>query len=190
MATKNTQGNISKEQAEKQKKLAEQMVKTSKQVAKASVQITSNSNANAVKKTLVGLLPLDYIKLQFVPLKTLDYFKKNLKDILILKRLKKALATVSNVANENDIRVSVAVGSVDNIFKLDLYAVVPPATVKQPVGWFIYIPKQSRLDVWDGWATTLPLFQAIKKRIVYKHYSPFMDRMRIELMFKRFLEIL
>lgn len=84
----------------------------------------------------------------------------------------------------NKIKVYVSEGS--RVYKIELYPPQGPA-IKIPFGWFIYIPGEKRLDLYDVSTPDAPIIQWKNKKLAFSSYSPLMKFAQIDKVFQGIL---
>lgn len=92
--------------------------------------------------------------------------------------------TAKSIFGTNSVLIEISEG--DNIYR---YNILSSDYKKQPLGYFVYIPKERRLDVWIT-GEMLPLLQYKGKTIVFKNFSGFLDKIGLNKLFDRFSGIL
>ena len=131
------------------------------------------------------LLDMSYNGYMFSKVKDLsDLFKSKLPEIMVVKKLHSSIKLCFNIPED---RLVVEVAEGDNIYK---YTVLSTDIHKYPIGWFIYIPKQKRLDVYSQDSPSLPLIQWKSKRPVWKSYSDLLDKAGLDKIFSNIVNVL
>ena len=81
----------------------------------------------------------------------------------------------------NKLKVYVSEGS--RVYKIELYPPQGPS-IKIPFGWFVYIPKEKRLDLYDVSSPDTPIIQWKNKKLAYSSYSPLMMFAQVDKVFQ------
>ena len=131
------------------------------------------------------MLPLVYVNCQFakVASKT-SFFKENLKESRQVKELYQTSKLLLGLSAD---RVEINVGQDQRFYRFDF---MNQDASKSIIGWMFYIPDQRRLDIYSSTDPNLPLIQAVGKKVVFKNYSIFLDRLGFDNLFKRLFSIL
>ena len=82
----------------------------------------------------------------------------------------------------NNIQVMCAEG--ERIYK---FIILSLGVQKMPIGWFIYIPEQKRIDLYTPDSPMIPMLQWKNKKPVFKNYSAFLDRVGFDRLFDKLI---
>ena len=86
-------------------------------------------------------------------------------------------------ANAIDIMVSEG----DRIYKLIVHT---SSISRSIIGWFVYIPLQNRVDLYDAInGGDIPLVQWKNKKVTFKSYSPLLDLVGVNKLFERVINV-
>lgn len=83
----------------------------------------------------------------------------------------------------NKIKVYVAEGS--RVYKIELY--LAQGSQKVPFGWFVYLPTEKRLDMYDAMNPDIPTIQWKNKKLEFASYSPLMKVAQVDKVFQGIL---
>jgi hypothetical protein len=130
------------------------------------------------------MLPLVYNAAQYgIVQKPNDLFRElgTSSESIKVKQLYDAAKLIFGVSS---IQIEIAQG--ESIYK---YSVLDGTYQKNIIGYFFYMPKTRRLDIWVS-GELMPLIQFKGKSVVFKNYSAFLDKIGLEKLFDRFSAIL
>ena len=131
------------------------------------------------------LLDISYNGNAFSGIKDLnDFFKSNLPEMRIVKKLHSAIKLCFNIPNDRLI-LEVAEGA--RIYK---YTILSTDVHKYFLGWFVYLPKEKRLDFYSQDSPNLPLIQWKSKKPIWKGYADILDRVGMDKIFSGIINTL
>lgn len=131
------------------------------------------------------LLPIGYNGLMFSLVTDLaDFFKGSLTEMKTVRAIYNSIKLCFNVPGDK-IRVEVVEG--ERIYK---YTVISPDIYKIPLGWFVYLPLEKRLDFYSQDSPQLPLVQWKNKKAIWKGYADILDRANLDSIFKGIINVL
>ena len=85
----------------------------------------------------------------------------------------------------NAIKLQIAEGQ--RIYKIIFYK---SNLDKFPLGWFVYIPEQNRIDLYDTiLSTELPYIQWKNKKPVFKNYAGLLDLIKVDRLFDTVIKV-
>lgn len=113
-----------------------------------------------------------------------DLFKENLPEMKVVKGLFTAMKLCFNLPND---RVLVDVAEGDRIYK---YTILTLDIYKYPLGWFVYLPLEKRLDFYSQDSPNLPLIQWKNKKPIWKGYADILDRAGMDKIFQPIINVL
>ena len=79
-------------------------------------------------------------------------------------------------------RIKLYVAEGARIYKIEMYT--PQGTSKIPIGWFIYLPTEKRIDLYDGMTPNVPAIQWKNKKPVWMSCSLIYQYAQIEKLFQ------
>lgn len=111
-----------------------------------------------------------------------DFFKSPLAEMPYVRSLFDSIKILFGI-NDNKITLEV---STDNsrVYK---YSIFNPTINNMIIGCIFYLPLQKRLDIYTLDNFKLPLIQYRDKKIVYKNYNIFFDRVGFSKLFDKLL---
>lgn len=111
-----------------------------------------------------------------------DFFKSPLAEMIYVRSLFDSIKILFGI-NDNKITLGV---STDNsrVYK---YSIFNPTVNNMIIGCIFYLPLQKRLDIYTLDNFKLPLIQYRDKKIVYKNYNIFFDRVGFSKLFDKLL---
>lgn len=128
------------------------------------------------------MLNINYNQLNFALVTNLnDFFKTKLPEMTQVRSIYDNSKILFNVAG-NNIQVMCAEG--ERIYK---FIILSPGVQKMPIGWFIYIPGQKRIDLYTPDSPMIPMIQWKNKKPVFKNYSAFLDRVGFDRLFDKLI---
>ena len=134
------------------------------------------------------MLSINYNLLQFSQVMDKSEFFKTSK----LPEITKIRAMIDTIkilfhlpANAIDIMVSEG----DRVYKL----IVHTSNINRNIiGWFVYIPLQNRVDLYDAINVgdiPIPLVQWKNKKVVFKSYSPLLELVGVNKLFEKVINV-
>jgi hypothetical protein len=132
------------------------------------------------------MLSLRYNTANFAQVTDLaDFYKGQEREISRIHSMVDSIKMLFHVPG-NAIKIMVAEG--ERIYKILFYST---SLDKVPLGWFVYLPLEDRLDLYDtSLSTEMPYIQWKNKKIVYKSYPIFLERAGIGDVFGKLTNIL
>ena len=79
-------------------------------------------------------------------------------------------------------RIKLYVAEGIRVYKIEMYS--PQGVSKLPIGWFIYLPSEKRLDLYDGSNPDTPAIQWKNKKPVWMSCSPLYQYAQVEKLFQ------
>lgn len=113
-----------------------------------------------------------------------DFYKTKLPEIIKIRSLVDNTKLLFNLPGD---RVILQVGQGERIYKLLLLS---PDIKKNIIGWIIYLPLESRLDIFLPDNPDIPLLQWKNKQAVHKNYATLLDRAGLDKLFSRLVNII
>ena len=121
------------------------------------------------------MLSLNYNNLQFsTVVNNVDLFKEKLPEITKIRSMVDAIRLLFNISSD---RVKIQVAEGKRVYKLILQL---PNVHKTIFGWFVYMPEQKRLDLYDAINPEIPYMQWNNKNLVFKSYSSLLNLLKID----------
>lgn len=131
------------------------------------------------------MLSTDYLGLKFALVKDPGKMFKEDKGIEMIK-VKSIFDASKLLFNINNNTIKLEVSETGNVYK---YTIISPDHKKSILGYMYYIPKDRRLDIWaEGEAA--PTLQFKVRTAVTKNYSGLLDRVGLENLFARVVNLL
>ena len=85
----------------------------------------------------------------------------------------------------NAIKIMVAEG--ERIYKILFYST---SLDKVPLGWFVYLPLEDRLDLYDAsLSTEMPYLQWKNKKTAFKNFAGLLDAVHVERLFDSVVKV-
>lgn len=124
------------------------------------------------------LLDISYNSLPFSDIKdNTDFFNTKLPEMITVKALYGNIKLSLKVPEG---RLLIQCSEEGRIYK---FIVLSNDIYKYPIGWFVYLPLQKRLDVYTQDNPYLPFIQWKNKKPVFKNYDSLLDRAGIDKVF-------
>lgn len=123
------------------------------------------------------LQDITYLRLKFSDIKDVNSFFNS--DKLYGNSVKILYNNIKLVFGLVSSNILVSRSDVNNVFKF---------TIKDKnsiFGFIIYIPLQNRIDIYTSENVQVPLLQIKNKKIVYKTYSMFLEKLGVEKLFEK-----
>lgn len=131
------------------------------------------------------MLAIQYNSLPFANVEDLgDFFKTNLPEMTKLRSMIEACKLMTDLPSK---KVLLTVAQGERIYKITFLS---PGIHNIPIGWFVYIPQQRRLDFYISDSPVIPIIQWKGKKIEFKNYPMIYDRMGFDDMFIRIVNII
>ena len=128
------------------------------------------------------MLNTNYNLLNFALVTNLnDFFKTKLPEIIQIKSIIDNTKILFNLTS-NNIQLLCAEG--ERVYK---FIILSPGVNKIPIGWFVYIPGQKRIDLYTPDSPLIPLIQWKNKKPVFKNYMPILDRAGLDKLFEKII---
>lgn len=128
------------------------------------------------------MLNINYNQLNFALVTNLnDFFKTKLPEMTQVRSIYDNSKILFNIPG-NSIQVMCAEG--ERIYK---FIILSPGVQKIPIGWFVYIPGQKRLDLYTPENPMIPMIQWKNKKPAFKNYSTFLDRVGFDKLFDKII---
>ena len=124
------------------------------------------------------LLNINYNSLVFSEVKdNADFFNTKLPEIINIKALYGSIKLSLKIP-EGKLVIFCAEG--ERVYKI---VVLSNDIHKYPIGWFVYIPQQKRLDLYTLSSSEIPLIQWKNKKAVFKNYDLLLDMAGLDKVF-------
>ena len=128
------------------------------------------------------MLNTNYNLLNFALVTDLNnFFKTKLPEIIQIKSIIDNSKILFNLTS-NNIQLLCAEG--ERVYK---FIILSPGVNKIPIGWFVYIPGQKRIDLYTPDSPLIPLIQWKNKKPVFKNYMPILDRAGLDKLFEKII---
>ena len=109
---------------------------------------------------------------------TADFFRENLKEIFRTRAIVDSIKMLFHIPS-NAIKIYVAQG--ERVYKIEFYST---NLDKVPFGWFIYLPLEDRIDLYDTTvSTSMPYIQWKNKKPAFKNFAGLLDAVHVEKLF-------
>ncbi len=131
------------------------------------------------------MLSLMYNGLNFSMVTDLaGFYKEQTPEINKIRAIIEATKMLLHIPG-NAIKLQVAEG--ERVYKIIFYK---SSLDKFPLGWFVYIPEQSRIDLYDAvLSTKMPYIQWKNKKPVFKNYAGLLDLIKVDRLFDTVIKI-
>jgi hypothetical protein len=131
------------------------------------------------------MLPINYNGLNFALVKDkANFLKETSKEVRVVGNLYYASKISLGVPAD---RVNLYAAEGSRIYKIEYLS---PNPNKELIGYAIYIPSERRLDIYNAPDTRTPLLQVAGKKVMFKNYSQFLDRLGLDNLFKPLINLL
>ena len=131
------------------------------------------------------MLPVTYQFFNFAQVTNLaNFYKGSQPEIPKLKLIVENIKLLFKLPS-TCVQVEVAEG--ERVYKVGLTL---PGVGKTPLGYFVYLPNERRLDVYSADNPGIPLLQWKQKRVVYSGCSSLLDRIGISSLFGNIVNVL
>ena len=131
------------------------------------------------------MLPIYYQSYNFASVTNLaNFYKGSQPEIPKLKLIVENIKLLFKLPG-TCVQVEVAEG--ERVYKITMIA---PGVHKIPIGYFVYIPGERRLDAYSMENPGAPLIQWKQKRVVYSGCPALLDRIGISSLFSNLVNIL
>lgn len=127
------------------------------------------------------MISTEYNNLQFALIENLAAFYRDSGASRPATRLRSMIDAIKVFFKLPATKIKVYVTPGDNIFKIEMYL---PDTSKLPFGWFVYVPKNNQVDLYDALSPTIPVIQWKNKKAVTKNYSILYDRSNLDNLYR------
>jgi len=124
-----------------------------------------NTNYNLLQFSAVGNLP--------------SFFREKLSEITKIKSIYENTKMLFNLPPD---RLKLFVAEGERVYKIIFFT---PDIHKYPIGWFVYLPLQSRLDLYEANSPDIPFIQWKNKKPVFKNYSELLSFAGADKLFNR-----
>ena len=132
------------------------------------------------------MLPTYYNALAFAGVTDLgDFYKTKLPEMDKVKALMNNAKLLFNLPQN---KILLQVSQEERIYK---YILLSPDVHEFVLGFFVYIPQERRLDLYDGSdGGVLPIIQWKGKKAVWKNYSTLLDMVSFPQLFSRLVNVI
>lgn len=131
------------------------------------------------------MLPINYQYYSFAQIGNLaNFYKGNQPE---LPKLKQIVENIKLLFKLPGTCVLVEVAEGERVYRVKM---ILPGVHKTPLGCFVYIPNERRLDVYSANNLRTPLLQWKQKRVVYSGCSDLLDRIGISSLFGNLVNVL
>ena len=128
--------------------------------------------------------PINYLGMKYAKVSDkVDFFKSQLPEMRQVKNLYEAIKLLFNLASDK-VEIEIVEGGL-RVYRYTLFN--PIAAQKNVLGWVVYIPYQSRLDIYTVNDFNIPLIQFRNKKPIWKNYSIFLDRAGLDKIFNKLI---
>lgn len=128
------------------------------------------------------MLNLNYNALVFARVENLsEFYREKLPEMTKIRSMVAALKVMFGVTND---RVMLEVSQEDRVYKIIF---MDTDAGKSPLGWFVYLPQQGRVDLYDASNPTAPAIQWKDKKVRFKNYSRLFDRAGLDKLFNKII---
>lgn len=132
----------------------------------------------------MALQNTSYISLPFADVKDLaDFYKTRLPEVPQVRGIFNNLKLILSLPGD---RIILSVSEGDRIYK---YTILAPGVKKQVLGWLVYIPGAKRLDLFISETPESPILQWKNRKVVFKNYSLLFDRLGLDKLFDRVVNV-
>lgn len=126
------------------------------------------------------MLSLNYLKLSFADIQDLNsFYRERLPEI---PKLRSFINTLRLMFSLPPTRIQLQVGQGARVYK-----VMMKDTKKRVFGWFVLMPLESRIDLFDYTNPEVPVIQWKNKKAVTKNYDEVLINAGIEKVFDRII---
>lgn len=108
-----------------------------------------------------------------------DFYRTRLPET---HRVKSIFENLKNITKLPGDKIILSVAEGERIYKYTIFA---PGVRKIILGWLVYIPKTSRLDLYMAEDPVTPICQWKNKLVVFKNYSSLLDLVGLDRLFDR-----
>jgi len=132
------------------------------------------------------MLPIQYQQLAFSVVQDLSNFYKssNLPEVLKLKSVSDGIKLLFGLPQSS---LLTEVAEEARVYKITL---LTPDVHKNPFGYFVYMPEQKRIDIYQMETPYIPLMQWKGKKLLFKGYSMFLDKAGIDKLFEKLINVI
>lgn len=132
----------------------------------------------------MAFLSNNYLMLPFSEVVDInDFMKSKLPEMNQVKGLYDNIKLLFNLPGSN---IALFCSEGERIYK---YMVLAQDLYKTPLGWFYYIPAQKRLDLYSPDSPSIPILQWKNKKPVFKNYLSIFDRVGLDKLFSKLVNI-
>lgn len=131
------------------------------------------------------MLSLRYNALNFALVTdTADFYRTQLKEVTRIHAIIDSIKMLFHVPG-NAIKLFVAEG--ERVYKIIFYS---SSLDKVPLGWFVYLPLEERIDLYDSvQSSEIPYIQWKNKKPVFKNFAGLLDTVHIERLFDSIIKV-
>jgi hypothetical protein len=131
------------------------------------------------------MLSLRYNTANFAQVTDLaDFYKGQEREISRIHSMVDSIKMLFHVPG-NAIKIMVAEG--ERIYKILFYST---SLDKVPLGWFVYLPLEDRLDLYDtSLSTEMPYIQWKNKKTAFKNFAGLLDAVHVERLFDSVVKV-
>jgi len=128
------------------------------------------------------MLPIYYLSMRFANVTDLaDFYRTDLPEMSKLKGIIENIKLLFSLPQD---RVVVQVAEGYRVYKITM---LTPDVNKLPFAFFVYLPEEKRLDLYNSDNFRLPFIQWKNKKPIFKNYSLLLDKAGIDKMFTKIL---
>ena len=129
------------------------------------------------------MLSLDYLKLSFADISDLNsFYRERLPEI---PKIKSFINTLRLMYSLPPSRIQVQVGEGSRVYKI-----IMKDNKKNIFGWFVLIPLETRVDLFDYSSPEVPIIQWKNKKAITKNYNQVLINAKIEKVFDRIIGLI
>lgn len=131
------------------------------------------------------MLSLNYNILNFSQVTDFaDFYRTQQKEISKIHSIIDSIKMLLHIPG-NAIKLFVAEG--ERVYKIIFYS---NSLDRVPLGWFIYLPLENRVDLYDSTLSTeMPYIQWKNKKPVFKNFSGLLDLVHVERLFDGIIKV-
>lgn len=131
------------------------------------------------------MLSLNYNILNFSQVTDFsDFYRTQQKEVSKIHSIIDSIKMLLHVPG-NAIKLFIAEG--ERVYKIIFYS---NSLDRVPLGWFIYLPLENRIDLYDSTLSTeMPYIQWKNKKPVFKNFSGLLDSVHVERLFDGIIKV-
>ena len=115
---------------------------------------------------------------------TADFYRGTYTELSRIRSIVDSLKMLIHIPG-NAIKIFVAEG--ERIYKIVFYS---SSLDKYPLGWFVYLPLENRIDLYDAvQSTEMPYIQWKNKKPAFKNYAGLLETVHVEKLFDSIIKM-